>query len=158
MSDELTRTEKLGVLARQIDSLGFGAFVANEQITEVSGYVPETQEFSFFITGIRNQLVEHGKWLSGEGQEGKGFFVVRPSENAVVSSRYTNKANRVLQVMQTLLEKTPMDELTEAERRRHRKELRELRYSNRLVERREEVLEIVKKHKPGLLKQDIESE
>jgi hypothetical protein len=58
--------------------------------------------------------------------------------------------------MQRLLEQTPQDEMSEAEKRRHEKELRELRYSNRLHARRGEVIEIVKKHRPGLLREDTD--
>jgi hypothetical protein len=158
MSDKqlATRSERILAAATEIEALGFGGFVSNEQIVKVSGYEKDTKEFGFFVSDVREVLVEQGMWLSGEGQQSKGFFIVRPSENAIVASRFSGKAHRALQLMQRLLERTPLTDLNEAERRRHEKELRELRYSNRLHARRDEVLEVIKKHKPGLLKDDLE--
>lgn len=153
---ELSRIERLGFVAQTISASGFGSFHTNEQISEWSGYKLGTLEFSFFVSSVRQQLVKEGMWLSGEGQEGKGFFVIRPSENSIVASRNKNAARKVLSSMKTLLEQTPLTDLTEAEQRRHDKELREIRYSNRLMERQKDVLEVVKKHMPGILNEDIE--
>jgi hypothetical protein len=152
----LSHSDRAKQTAQLIATDGFGSFFPNEQISEWSGYEPNTQPFSFFLTNVRNVLVEQGMWLSGEGQEGKGFFVVRPSENAVVASRFTGKAQRALKAMETLLERTPLDTLSEAEKRRHEKELRELKYTNRFFERKSEAVRLLNKHAPGLLKDDID--
>ena len=151
-----TRGERVIEAAIKVAALGFGGYAPNELITEISGYKPVTKEFGFFVSDVREILVERGMWLSGEGQNSAGFFIIRPSENAVLASRYAGAAHRRLLLMQRLLECTPQDAMSEAEKRRHAKELRELRYSNRLHARQSEVVEIVRKHKPGLLKDDIE--
>lgn len=153
---ELSRVEKLGFVAETISTAGFGSFHTNKQVSDWSGLAPGSLEFNFFVSAVRQQLVQYGMWLSGEGQEGKGFFVIRPSENAIVASRNKNAARKVMSVMECLLERTPRNELSEAEQRRHDKELRELQYSNRLLERQRDVIETVKKHKPGLLNEDVE--
>ena len=155
-SELQTRTERVANAARVISEQGFGSAYSNEQIEELSGYSAGSREFAFFVSSVRAEVAEMGMWLSGEGQDGKGFFVVRPSENAVIASRFSGKAYRALQLMQTLLERTPLDALTESERKRHEKELRELKYSNRLFERRKDVIKVINKHSPGLLKDDIE--
>jgi hypothetical protein len=152
----LSHSDRNKQTAELIATAGFSSYFSNQQIAEWSGYEPDTQPFHFFLTTVRKVLAEQGMWLSGEGQEGKGFFVVRPSENAVVASRFTNKAFRALQTMQTLLENTPLDQLTEAEVRRHEKELRELKYTTRLMKRKREVMGVLKKHAPGILRDDIE--
>jgi hypothetical protein len=157
-SELTTRTERVQQVARMIVERGFGAALASTELSELSGYAVETKQLSFFVSDVREELAANGMWLSGEGQAGQGFFVVRPSENAVVASRFAGKAHRALLLMQTLLEKTPLDTMTDAERRRHEKELRELKYSNRLYARRQDVVKLVKKHQPSLLKEDIETE
>jgi hypothetical protein len=152
----LSHSDRQKQAAELIASAGFKSYFSNEQISEWSGYEPRTQAFSFFLTNVRKVLAEQGMWLSGEGQEGKGFFVVRPSENAVVSSRFTNQYFRGMETMQTLLENTPLDQLTEAEVRRHEKELRELKYTTRLMKRKREVVTVLRRHAPGILRDDIE--
>jgi hypothetical protein len=59
-----------------------------------------------------------------------------------------------------LLTNTDQSQLTEAERTRDANTLRELGHQKIMLARSNEVVSVVKKHKPGLLKEpiDIESE
>ena len=153
----LSRTDRLLVASESLHTLGYNQFCSNEQLTDWSGgYQPGTQEFSFFVSNVRQLLTKYGMWLSGEGQEEKGFFIVRPSENAIVASRLKNKAERVLINMRQLLESTPLEELSDPEKRRHEKELREIRYITRVLLRKTEVVAVIKKHSPGILQEDID--
>ena len=151
-----SRGERVVVVATKVAALGFGGYIPNQEIVDLSGYKTNTKQFGFFVSDVREVLVSSGMWLSGEGQNSEGFFVLRASENAVLASRYAGKAHRALLLVQTLLECTPQDTMSEAEKRRHDKELRELRYSNRIYARQAEVVEVLRKHKPGILKEDVE--
>jgi hypothetical protein len=159
VSDKLlSRTDRLVLATESLRTLGYNQFCTNEQISDWSGgYQPGTQEFNFFVSNVRQLLVQRGMWLSGEGQEEKGFFVVRPSENAVVASRMKNKAERVLFNMRQLLENTPLEQLSDPEKRRHEKELREIRYTTRVLRRKSEVIAVIKKHSPGILRDDLDT-
>jgi hypothetical protein len=153
-----SRLDRVLIAAEALKSRGFGQGCSNEEVVTWSAYQSGTQEFSFFVSTVRRELAQYGMWLSGEGQEGKGFFIVRPSENAVVASRFQNKATRAIELMEQLLTNTPLEGMTDAEKRRHDKELRDLRFTNRIMRRKREVVEVIKKHKPGLLKDDVELE
>jgi hypothetical protein len=122
----------------------------------VSGYAIASHNLSFFVALIRQELCNHGRYLSGEGQEGKAFFIVRNTENSVVAHSKRNSATKQLNMMESLLVNTDHTGMTAPEERRHERELRKIRYINRMIERRDDVIEVLDKHKPGILRDDVD--
>jgi hypothetical protein len=61
-----TRGERVLDAASKVAALGFGGYVSNEMLTEISGYKADSKQFGFFVSDVREVLVERGMWLSGD--------------------------------------------------------------------------------------------
>jgi hypothetical protein len=111
-----------------------------------------SMEFGLAISEIRKELEADGFYLSGRGHRGEQFEIVPPAVNADVMNAYSRAAVRALRRGVILGTNTRLDTLTESERRRHEGLLERLAMRAVLVQRSQQVCEVLAKHRPKLLK------
>lgn len=79
----------------------------------------DQMRFALGISQIRRELEKDGMYLSGEGGKGQLWVVRPPNENAGMMVRYGRKALDALKRGVILGTNTPLDTLTQEERRKH---------------------------------------
>lgn len=139
--------------------LDYGAFFPIAVLRELAG--PDSQDdvrFGFFKMALVAELREMGFCLSESGMNGQGMRVMQAVEHFHVATRWQGDAQAALERGVTLLTHTDQTRLTPAEQTRDANALRELQHQKMMLSRTDEVIPVLKRHKPGLLKADIEAE
>jgi hypothetical protein len=103
-------------------------------------------------------LLDMGFHISEANLNGEGMRICQAVENFHVSVNWLNRADRGHARAQKLLERTDQSQLTDAEKIRDANLLREIHHRRMMLARTEDFVRLAKKHKPALLKEDVEVE
>lgn len=120
--------------------------------------IPATAKmrFSLSISQIRRELQKQGFHLSGKGGNGKIWTILPAANNAGVMHSYNREAANALKRGVILGTNTPLELLTEQERRLHEKILEKMATRQVLLNRSEQIRKVIEKEKPRLLLQSSE--
>ena len=91
--------------------------------------------FSLAISRIRRELLEHGRYLSGRGTEGRKYVIIQPQDNHMVMINYQNEAIDLLKKGVILGATTDMKNLDEEQTRKHNSVLERLAVRSALMSR-----------------------
>jgi hypothetical protein len=112
-------------------------------------------DFAFFKMALGAALRERGYWFTCDGLRGEGYRIAQRVENAHYIERTMREAQNDLARGITLGANTDFTGLTDAERRRHENLLAQARHQRLMLLRAEEATTVIRKHKPGLLREDV---
>lgn len=112
----------------------------------------DSMQFWPAIVKIRRELEEHGFYLSGKGQNGTQYVIVSPESNADVLLHFSRVAINSLRRGVILGTATPLNLLSESDRRRHESILEKIAIRTALVQKSSSIGKVLKKHAPKLLK------
>ena len=136
---------------RAKDMVHYGAAIPAEFFEEALKAPRNSMEYGLGVSSIRRELLQDGLFLSGRGQRGKQFVFLQPAANANVMAGYQRAAVDALTRGVILGTSTPIDLLTEGERRRHEGLLERIATRAALVQRSAQAAAIIRKHAPKLL-------
>jgi hypothetical protein len=138
------------------NGLDYGSFFPMDQLRSWAGRLAEKEsDFAFFKMGLAEQLLELGFKWSEAGLNGSGVRIGQAVENYHFAERWLARSGRDHDRAQLLLSRTDQSRLTPAEQERDRNMLRIIQHQKMMLRRRAEVVEVLQKHKPGLLREDI---
>ena len=149
----LSELGKLGLLA-------YGSFIRTDVMKQVAGpYGDNPKKFPWpFVMNLASELFRQGKILSCAELGGEGWRIIQAVENYHVTSRWYDGIARTYSRIIQVHESMDKNELTSAEQLRDENWVRRVRYEQLLHRRKTEVIKLVTKHKPGLLKRDVDAE
>jgi hypothetical protein len=110
----------------------------------------EDMSFALSISNIRQELLADGVYLDGRGGRGDKWFIRPYAENHAVMKSYTHQALMALKKGVILGTNTPLDSLTDDERKRHESVLCKMATRLALMQRRNPELKIIEKYKPAV--------
>lgn len=108
-------------------------------------------QFGLAVSEIRAALEHDGFFLSGRGQRGTQFVILPADGNDAVLEQYQRAASKALKRGVILGTNTPLDMLSEAQRKRHESLLERIAIKAALMNRAVSIGKYVKKHSPSLL-------
>ena len=164
MSDELAIQNQAqavagAIAAMESTGLDYGNFYSMTKLKELAGPAWEQEKkFTWFIVGLTAALRERGFWFTREGLRNEGFRIAQRVENAHYMERTNHEAIASLERGIVLGGNTDLTGLTEAETKRHENVLRQTRHQRLMLVRSEEVIDTLRQHKKGLLRDDVEVE
>jgi hypothetical protein len=162
MSKKLSQVElvdaALGHLRKE--GLDYGSYFPMALLRKLAGPLGKDDvKFAFFKMALSESLLEFGGFhISEANLNGEGMRICQAVENFHVASNWLARADRSHARAQRLLERTDQTRLTEAEKQRDANLLREIQHRRMMLSRQDDVVKLIKKHKPALLKEDIETE
>jgi hypothetical protein len=118
------------------DGVDYGSAYSTEYFEERLKVGRDSMAFGMDISKIRAALLSHGYFLSGRGQKGEQFVVVRAAANAAVMENFQAQAIKALKAGVILGTNTKLDVLTDEERRKHESTLERLAIRAALVSRK----------------------
>jgi hypothetical protein len=118
------------------DGVDYGSAYSTEYFEERLKVGRDSMAFGMDISKIRAALLSHGYFLSGRGQKGEQFVVVRAAANAAVMENFQAQAIKALKAGVILGTNTKLDVLTDEERRKHESTLEKLAIRAALVSRK----------------------
>jgi hypothetical protein len=161
MSEELT-PRTLGQIVQaaivQLEpEISYGKYFPMSQLKQLAGAMGQDEtKFAFFKLSLISAFRERGFWLNEKGLNGEGMRIALALENFYYAESATEKAIAGLDRATVLLTKTDLTGLSEAEVKRHENTLRQTQHQRLMLLRSEEVTAVIRKHKPALLRPDIE--
>jgi hypothetical protein len=161
MSKELTQVEIVSAALVRLHGQGldYGSYFAMSFIKELAGPLSKDPvKFAFFKMGLSAALLELGFHISEANLNGEGMRICQAVENFHVATNWLVRANSAHERAKKLLEKTDQDRLTDAEKQRDANLLREIHYRRMMLARTEDFAKLAKKHRPALLKEEMEVE
>jgi hypothetical protein len=161
MSKELTQVELVDAAMVQLRQIGldYGSYFPMSLIQKLAGPLgKDPVKFAFFKMALSESLLNIGLHISEANLNGEGMRICQAVENFHVAVNWLNKADRSHIRAQLLLQKTDQGKLTDAEKQRDANLLREIHHRRMMLSRTEDFAKLAKKHKPALLKEDIEVE
>jgi hypothetical protein len=99
--------------------LTYGAQFTSKELTEYLGLTEDSLQFAMSIHRIRKTLRRKGMNLTARGQYGAGYTIAQPGTNHAEMKRMANAAASAMREGVILGTSTPLDLLTEDERRIH---------------------------------------
>jgi hypothetical protein len=156
---QITQAEAMAAALRklQTDGLTYGAFYKTDYLKELAGSWGTEKTFPFFMIALAGELRKKGFYITSAGLENEGFRIAQAVENFHIAQAWRTDAERAYDRGIILLANTDRNQLTEAEQLRDENALRQLRYEKRMLQRSQDVIAVVKKHKPKLLAADVET-
>jgi hypothetical protein len=155
----LSRNEIVDAACNQLVESGVthGSYLTTEQLRAMAQELGKDDvKFAFFKAEITAFLRGRGLWLTSEGLHGEGYRVGQPVENAYYIQACMQAAGAALDRAIVLGRATDLSTLTEPEARRHQNVLRQAQHQRMMLLRSSEVEKVLKRHRPVLLKPDIE--
>jgi hypothetical protein len=99
--------------------LAYGAQFTSKELTEYLGMTEEDLQFAMSIHHIRKALRRKGMNFTARGQYGAGYAIAQPGTNQAEMRRMANVAASAMREGVILGTCTPLDLLTDEERRIH---------------------------------------
>lgn len=99
--------------------LTYGAQFTSKELTEYLGLTEDSLQFAMSIHHIRKALRRRGMNFTARGQYGSGYTIAQPGTNHAEMRRMANAAASAMREGVILGTSTPLDLLTEDERRIH---------------------------------------
>lgn len=99
--------------------LAYGAQFTSKELTEYLGMTEEDLQFAMSIHHIRKALRRKGMNFTARGQYGAGYVIAQPGTNQAEMRRMANVAASAMREGVILGTSTPLDMLTDEERRIH---------------------------------------
>ena len=164
MSNELTVTTQSQAVESAIKGmerigLDYGAYFPMAQLQELAGPTWGSEErFLYFTWAIGDALRQRGFGWSKKGLNNEGYRIPQKVENPHYAERCQRDAMNSLDNAITLLANTDTSGLTDAEVKRHENVLRQTQHQKLMLLRSDEAVKAIKRHKPGVLKPDVEVE
>jgi hypothetical protein len=161
MSKELSQVELVdAAMARlQQDGLDYGSYFPMALIKELAGPMgKDPVKLAFFKMSLSESLLDRGFHISEANLNGEGMRICQAVENFHVATGWLVRADRSHARAQLLLEKTDQSRLTDAEKQRDANLLREIQHRRMMLRRQNDFVRLARKHKPALLKEDVEME
>jgi hypothetical protein len=141
----------------QTAGLNYGSFFPIEFLKKAAGPWGTEKTFHYFMILLSETLRKRGMCLTSANLNGTGFRVCQQVENYHVAQNWRGDAQRCFDRAITLLSNMERDALTAAEKLRDESALRKLRYERQLLNRSDDVIKVVRKHKPGIFRDDVEA-
>lgn len=99
--------------------LTYGAQFTSKELTEYLGLTEDSLQFAMSVHHIRKALRRKGMNFTARGQYGSGYTIAQPGTNHAEMKRMANAAASAMREGVILGTSTPLDLLTEDERRIH---------------------------------------
>lgn len=99
--------------------LAYGAQFTSKELTDYLGMTEEDIQFAMSIHHIRKALRRKGMNFTARGQYGAGYVIAQPGTNQAEMRRMANVAASAMREGVILGTSTPLDMLTDEERRIH---------------------------------------
>lgn len=99
--------------------LTYGAQFTSKELTEYLGLTEDSLQFAMSVHYIRKALRRKGMNFTARGQYGSGYTIAQPGTNHAEMKRMANAAASAMREGVILGTSTPLDLLTEDERRIH---------------------------------------
>ena len=116
--------------------LTYGAQFTSKELTEYLGLTEEDLQFAMSIHHIRKTLRRKGMNFTARGQYGAGYTIAQPGTNHAEMRRMANAAASAMREGVILGTTTPLDLLTEDERRVHESLTEKMATRLALIQRR----------------------
>jgi hypothetical protein len=164
MSDELAILNQTQIVASTLVAMGklgldHGSYYTMGQLKEFAGPVwSSADKFRYFIMGLQEALRHRGFCFSRRGLKNEGYRITQAVENSHYMEQQGHQALSALERAIVLGVNTDKSVLTDAERKRHDNVLRETQHQRMMLLRSDEVVDVLTKHKKGLLKPTIDLE
>ena len=166
MSEDLVPKPKVSEIVNEAlivlverKGLTFGSYFTIEELKELAGPLGADDDrfHHYFLRGLTELLRERGYWFLSRGLNGQGYRVAQQSENVHYLDRCQRDAESALERGVVLGNATLGNpaELTQAEQMALEHELRATRHQLTMLRRSEDVEKVLRKHKPGLLKEPV---
>jgi len=114
----------------------YGAQFASKELTEYLGLAEDSLQFAMSIHHIRKTLRRKGMNFTARGQYGAGYTIAQPGTNHAEMRRMANAAASAMREGVILGTTTPLDLLTEDERRVHESLTEKMATRLALIQRR----------------------
>lgn len=124
------------VLEEMIETATHGQNFDASYFEERLKCVRDSMEFGIAVSHIRKGLEYLGMYLSGRGLRGDQFMILLPKDNIQIAKLNQIRAMRTLSRTVRLLTATPVETLTESERRSLEKELSKASFRLALMRKR----------------------
>lgn len=161
MSDKLLTQKDVTVnaLARMAErGLDYGSFFPMEFLKEIAGPWGDEENFRYFIMGLTEILRERGFIFTSKELNGEGYRIPQQVENYHYTQHWHDSINRSYDKIITVLSNMKRDQMTEIEQKRDENWLRLMRHERMMLRRAGDVIQMIRKNQPGLLKGDREAE
>lgn len=99
--------------------LSYGAAFTTAELEEFFGVQSDRLAFRVEVMAIRSELLKRGMNFTERGQNGAGFVIAQPNTNADEVERMQRAAMSSMGRSVVLASTTPLELLTEEEKRRH---------------------------------------
>lgn len=139
------------------EGLTYGSFFRTEHLRELAGPWGTDKAFPFFMMELAEHLRNAGMILSCAELGGTGYRILQQVENYHATQRWHDGIGKAYDRIVTVMTSMDRGSMTDAEKIRDENWLRQMRHERLMHRRTIEVMEIIKKHKPGLLKEDQEA-
>ena len=116
--------------------LAYGAQFTSKELTEYLGLAEDSLQFAMSIHHIRKMLRRKGMNFTARGQYGAGYTIAQPGTNHAEMKRMANTAASAMREGVILGTTTPLDLLTEDERRVHESLTEKMATRLALIQRR----------------------
>lgn len=110
-----------------------------------------TPNYNFGVSDVRRVIRPRGFYLNGRGMKGKGFLISPVVQNDDHARGHERTSTRQIRYGFELANGTPVELLPEKDRKPHEHLTARLATKLVLLNRHEQVAELVKKHKPKLM-------
>jgi hypothetical protein len=160
-NNELTQSNFVDATLAELrkQGLDYGSYFKMDLLKEMAGpFGKDPVKFAFFKIELSSRLIQLGFHISEANLNGEGMRICQAVENFHIATGWLGRADAAHNRAHLLLEKTDQTRLTEAEKQRDSNLLREIQHRRLMLSRLGEIVKIVKKHRPGLLKEDQEIE
>jgi len=126
--------------------LTYGAQFTSKELTDYLGMTEQDLQFAMSIHNIRKVLRRKGMNFTARGQYGAGYVIAQPGTNHAEMRRMANVAASAMREGVVLGTSTPLDMLTEEERRIHESLTEKMATRLALISRRSSVKTLEGRH------------
>jgi hypothetical protein len=158
--NELTRNEFINEVIAQLKVKGieYGAFYKTEELRQLAGpFGKDETMFSFFKLELRKRFADLRLLLTEKGLSGAGMRIAQPVEIYHFAKSWIDQADNAHDRAEFFLAGNDQSRLTEAEKLRDTNLLRQIAHRRMLLRRAEDVVKVLERRAPAILKADIET-
>lgn len=119
------------------DKVQFGDLVSSKSLVDFLRCPEDSIQFAMAVSEIRRALRRKGMNWTARGQSGEGYVVAQANTNHAEVDRMSRVASSALREAVVLSASTPLDLLTEEERKRHERSAQKVATRLALISRKE---------------------
>jgi len=119
------------------DTIQFGDLVSSKSLVDFMRCSEDSIQFAMAVSEIRRALRRKGMNFTARGQAGEGWVIAQPNTNHAEVDRMSRVASSALREAVVLGASTPLEMLTEEERKRHERSAQKVATRYALISRKQ---------------------